>query len=85
MLRRLKGGGPKANARVKPPSRVALYSRIPPPAPRCAFDVNGLAPASSTLKMATLQRQSSRRSKVDEEGAEVVVPGCFTRGVMRCP
>ena len=39
--------------------------------------------------MATLKRQASeltsRRSKVDEEGEEVIVPGCFTKGVMRCP
>ena len=35
--------------------------------------------------MAELQRQSSRRSTVDSEGEEVVVPGCFTKSVMRCP
>lgn len=38
---------------------------------------------------ASLQRQtstvSSRRSKVDEDGEEIVVAGCFTRNVMRCP
>ena len=39
----------------------------------------------SAVKMAELQRQSSRRSTVDSEGEEVVVPGCFTKSVMRCP
>ena len=39
----------------------------------------------SAVKMAELQRQSSRRSTVDSEGEEVIVPGCFTKSVMRCP
>jgi hypothetical protein len=31
------------------------------------------------------QNTTSRRAKLDESGEEVVVAGCFTRNVLKCP